>query len=156
MANLFNRTPVYTSATDVKDTTSKTALASEDDATVVLLICQAEDLIDTYIRSYGEPADEDQDLIFPVLDDDGNSLLPRDITLATFYTVEQLYESGDTITGATSTGSGAISSEKVGDHTVSYDVGTSTTNSNLKLLGIPPQAEALLKKYKQTFYKATI
>ena len=70
--------------------------------------------------------------------------------------VEQLYENGDLITGASTTGSGVVKSEKVGDRSVTYDVGVSVTTNETKFLGIPEEAEVILKKYRNLFYKAVI
>jgi len=156
MANIFLRDPTYITIAQVKDTTDKAALAALGDDALKVLIARAEDLVDRYIISYGTPYDEDQTLIFPVEDEDGASSLPDDITKGTFFVVEQVYENGDLISGAVETGSGDVKSEKVGDRSVTYDVGTTTTNNNAKFLGIPPEAIAFLSKYRNIFYKSVI
>lgn len=155
MANIFLREPVYITVDQIKDTTSKAWLIALTDDEIKVLISRSEDLIDNYIVSYWVPFDESQTLIFPV-NENWVSTLPSDITTATFYTVEQLFENWDTITGSTSSWSWAISSEKTWDRTVSYDVGTSTTNNVLKSLWLPPEVISILNNYKKQFYRVKI
>jgi len=155
MANIFLREPVYITVQQVRDTTAKADLIALTDDEIKVLIAKSEDLIDNYIWSYGTPFDEDQSLIFPI-DVDWISTIPSDITQATFYTVEQIFENGDSITGSVSTWSGAIISEKAGDRTVSYDVKTTTTWSITKQLWLPNEAINILKAYKKIFYVSKI
>ena len=158
MANLFLQNPVYITIDEIKETSTKAWLIALSDNELKVLITKAQKLVDNYIISYGEKYDEDQTYIFPIKDSDDNSFLPNDITVATFYTVEQIWESGDLISGAVSTTSGwAITQEKVWDRSVSYSSDTTTTtNNNLKFLWIPPEAESILKKYRNLFIKTVI
>ena len=158
MANLFIQNPVYITIAEIKDTSTKAWLIALSDDELKVLITKAQQLVDNYIVSYGEKYDEDQTYIFPIEDVNYNSFLPNDITVATFYTVEQLFESWDLISGAVSTTSWwAITNEKVWDRSVSYSSdATTTTNNNLKFLWIPPEAESILKKYRNIFLKTVI
>lgn len=158
MANIFQWESVYITSQDVKDSTSKTALAALTDLEIETLIYKAQIAIDNYIVSYGTPYDTDQDFIFPVIGTDSNSLLPSDITMSALLSVEQIYENGDLITGSTTvTGTWAVKSEKVWDRSVTYDLWTTTTDvSDNESLWLPDQAINLLKKYKQVFSKAKL
>lgn len=158
MANLFVQDPVYITIDEIKDTSSKAWLITLSDDELKVLITKAQQLVDNYIISYGEKYNEDQAYIFPTKDSNENGLLPNDITVATFYIIEQLYESGDLISGAVSTTSWwAITNEKVWDRSVSYSSDTTTTtNNHLKFLWIPPEAESILKKYRNIFIKTVI
>ena len=75
---------------------------SDDDVKVLIYKAQRE--VDTYLgATFRPPFEEDQDFLFPVEKDDA-SYLPTGITEATFYVVEQVYESGDTVSGNISQG----------------------------------------------------
>jgi len=155
MPNIFLLDPVYITIAQIDDTTSKAWLIALTDDEKKVLITKAQNIIDWYIWSYWTKFDEDQANIFPIEDEDWASELPLDITTATFYTVEQLFESWDLISWAVSSSNWwAVTQEKTWDRTVSYSSdATSTTNNALKFLWIPPEAENILKKYKNIFFK---
>lgn len=157
MASIFLKTPVYITVQEVKDSTTKTWLIALSDDNIKILITKAQEMVDNYIISYWTKFDESQTLIFPI-DVDWVSTIPEDIKIATFYTVEQIFENWDTIKGSvTTTWTWAISSEKTWDRTITYDVGTSTTEiSNTAALWLPNEALIILKKYRQTFIKNVI
>ncbi len=97
MANIFQQTPVYITAQDVIDSTSKPALAALTVAEIEVLITKAQREVDTYLcRTFRPPYEEDQGFLFPVLKDE-MSYLPQEITEATLYVVEQVFVSGDTV-----------------------------------------------------------
>ena len=97
MANIFQQTPVYITVQDVIDSTSKPALAALTVAEIEVLVTKAQREVDAYICStYRPPFEEDQDFLFPVLKDE-ISYLPKEITQATLYVVEQVFASGDTV-----------------------------------------------------------
>lgn len=154
MANLFLKNPVYITIDEIKETSTKAWLIALTDDELKVLITKAQQLVDNYIISYGEKYDEDQTYIFPIKDSDENSFLPNDITVATFYTVEALYENWDMIKPATTTW-WEIKSEKVWDRQVVYIEGT-TSNNTLRTLWIPNEAESILKKYRNIFIKTVI
>lgn len=157
MASIFLKTPVYITAEEVKDTTTKTGLLALSDDSIKILITKAQEMVDNYIISYWKKFDEGQSYIFPV-DINWISTLPEDIKIATFYCVEQIFENGDTIKwSVTTTWTWAISSERTWDRTISYDVWTSTTEiSNTAALWLPNEAIQILKKYRKTFYVTKI
>ena len=152
MANIFIKEPVYITIDELKDSTTKTDLATKTDDELKVLITKAQEVIDRYIKSYWTPYQKDQDYIFPIKDENENSYIPEDITIATLYTIEQLFVSWDLISWAVNTWWN-IKSEKVWDRTITY---TEATNNNLKFLWIPFEAEQILKKYRRVFYKSTI
>ena len=156
MANIFLREPTYITVQEVKDTSSKSWLIALTDDEIKILIAKAEDLVDWYIIKYCTPYDEEQELIFPILDEDWNALIPDDITKATFYCVEQEYVNWDLVSSATSSWSWAVKSEKAWHRSVAYDVESEVTTNNLKYLWMPEQAENLLKKYRNIFIKTVI
>jgi len=158
MSNLFLREPTYITIDQIKDTSSKTWLIALTDDEIKVLISKSEDAVDRYIIKYWVPFDEDQTLIFPIIWEYWTSYIPNDIIMSTFYIVEQIYESGDLISWAVSSSSGwAITSEKTWDRTVQYSSDSvTTTNNALKFLWVPPEAENILKKYKNIFIKNII
>ena len=158
MSNLFLREPTYITIDQIKDTSSKTWLIALTDDEIKVLISKSEDAVDRYIIKYWVPFNEDQTLIFPIIWEYWTSYIPNDIIMSTFYIVEQIYESGDLISWAVSSSSGwAITSEKTWDRTVQYSSGSGTTTNNaLKFLWVPPEAENILKKYKNIFIKNII
>ena len=157
MANIFLREPIYITVQSIRDTTSKTALLALTDDEIKVLISKAEDSIDNYIIRYWTKFDEDQDLIFPV-NIENVSVIPNEISVATYYSVEQIFVNADTISGSTTTvWTGAVKSEKTGDRSVSYDYGTTTTSiSNTAALWLPDEAIQIISKYRKVFYKSKI
>lgn len=90
MANLYP-TPIYTNATDVRDT-STVDFSAVSDGEIDALIVQSQYIIDSYILCYWEKAVVDQSFIFPVLDTDWvTPIIPLDIQLASVAIVEQLF-----------------------------------------------------------------
>lgn len=156
MANIFLREPTYITVQEVRDTTSKADLIALTDDEIKVLIAKSEDLIDWYIESYGTPFDENQNLIFPIKDEDWNSYIPDDIKVATFYTVEQVFSNWDTISTATITWSWEVKSEKVWDRLVTYEVWVTSVWWTSEQLWIPLEAQNILVKYKKVFYKQTL
>ena len=117
MVNLLDN-EIYVTSQEVIDTTNRDDLANESTDTIDSLITKAQYVIDDYINQYGEPYDEKQDFIFPIKDDDGNSLVPKAVKIATVYTVENLYDNlGE------KDHDGKISSESLGYYDVSYEDG---------------------------------
>lgn len=150
MTNIFDKAIKYITEIEVKDSTTKTWLASKTDAQIKIYISRANDVIDNYL---GYVLDlNDEDVVTP------DVLL--DFKIACFYCVEQIYESWDLITPASfsSTWSGAISSERVWDRTVNFDVWTTiTTTWNFeKLIWIPEQAKVILDKYRKIFFNQVL
>jgi hypothetical protein len=133
----------------VKDSTAKTWLASLSDNAIKTLITKAQDIIDTYIRTYWTKFSETQEYIFPI-DVVWVSTLPSDIKIACLYCVEQLFESGDLIKTATWW---EVISEKAGDRSINYSEWNKNT---LDILWIPVQAKAILDKYRNIFFKNVI
>ena len=145
--NIFDKDIKYITPQEVKDSTLKADLRLLSDDEVKLLISKAEDIINNYI--------------WYTLDyENANDSTKYDFKVSTFYCVEQIYESWDLINPAssTSTWSWAISSEKVWDRQISYDVWTttSTTDNLFKYLWIPEQAKTILDKYRNIFFKMVI
>lgn len=155
MANIFLREPVYITVDEVKDTTSKAGLIALTDDEIKVLISKSEDLIDWYIKCYGVPFDENQTLIFPV-DEDWVAVIPNEIKVATFYTVEQFYENGDTVSSATVTWSGEVKSEKSGDRSVTYEVWVVSVWWLWEQLWLPLEAQNILKPFKKVFYRTKL
>lgn len=153
MTSIFLREPTYITVQQVKDSTKKPAIALLSDDEIKKLICKAEDTIDTYIWSYWTPFNENQILIFPI-NIDWISTIPRDITVATLYTLEQIYTSWDIISSV-NTAWGAVLQEKTWDRTIVYRE-SKTSNNTLAIMWIPTQAMVLLKKYKQLFFKQVV
>jgi hypothetical protein len=77
MANIFDKDITYITPEEVKETTTKTELKALDDEDVKILISQAEDVVNNYVGYLIEL-------------DDSNSY---DLKVATFYCVEQIFES---------------------------------------------------------------
>ena len=152
MANIFLKDPVYITIQEIKDSTTKTNLQNETDDNIKILINKAQQRIDKYIKKYWIPEVSTQETIFPTQKD----WIPEDIKIATFYTVEQIYENWDTIHWAIQTWSGVVKSEKTWDRSITYDVWTTTTWYTYKLLWLPLEAINLLKKYKWTFIPTKI
>jgi hypothetical protein len=86
MANIFDKDISYITEEEVKETTAKQQLKDLDNQDVKLLISQAEDIVNNYLG-------------YKIKLDNNNTY---DIKKATFYCVEQIFESGDMISGATS------------------------------------------------------
>lgn len=156
MANIFWWTAVYISVQEVKDTTNKAWIIALTDWEIQELIYKAQYRIDNYIGSYWTPYNEEQEFIFPVKNADWNSEIPKDVKIATFYVVEQIYENGDTIQWSTITWTWAITSERVWDRSISYDVWTATNTNWLVSQWIPNEALSILKKYKEVFFKTKL
>ena len=150
MTNLFLREPTYITVTEIKDSTSNSDLQNLSDDEIKILISKAEDTIDNYIWSYWVPFEEDQTLIFPI-DLEWIALMPQDVKIATFYTVEQLFANWDMIESAKTKGWDIIE-EKVWDRTVKYSEWWLNDNAAVQLW-LPLQAIYLLKNYKQIFYR---
>lgn len=93
MTNLFN-TPVYTTGQDVNDTTDIAALQAlfaSDPGAVDALITKAQYAIDAYLQCIeGDPFVEGQPFLYPI-DDDGSSLIPDEIAIATVMVVENIF-----------------------------------------------------------------
>ena len=155
MANIFLREPIYITVQSIRDTTSKTALLALTDDEIKVLISKAEDSIDNYIIRYWTKFDEDQDLIFPV-NIENVSVIPNEISVATYYSVEQIFVNADTIIGSTTTWNGEISSESTGDRKVTYNVGTTTNWNLINSLWLPNEAIQIISKYRKVFYKSKI
>lgn len=153
MTSLFLREPTYITVDQVKDTTSKTDLKTLSNDEIKILIAKAEDTIDDYIWNYWKPFNENQELIFPI-DIGWVSTIPKEITIATFYTVEKIFENWDLITSATSSW-WEIIQEKTWDRTIQYSEWITSTNI-LEIVWIPTQAKVILDKYKQIFFKSVI
>jgi len=144
MANIFQQTPVYITAQDVIDSTSKPALAALTVAEIDVLITKAQREVDSYIcRTFRPPVEEDQDFLFPVIKDEV-SYLPKEITEATLYVVEQVFASGDTV-GMTPWY--IVKSEKSWPDSVSFDRATNAEFGSL----VPDIARKLLEKFKNRF-----
>lgn len=144
MANIFQQTPVYITAQDVIDSTSKPALAALTVAEIEVLITKAQREVDAYLcRTYGTPYEEDQDFLFPRLFE-WEYWLPKEITEATLYVVEQVFVSGDTV-GMTPWY--IVKSEKSWPDSVSFDRATNAEFGSL----VPDIARKLLEKFKNRF-----
>lgn len=143
MANLLSNV-VYTNATDVKDTTTITALQSELDETVDTLIVQAQYIIDDYIGSYWIKFVSTQEFIFPVNVDDV-STIPSDISLATVFVVEQIYLQWD----VEFEWEYDVIEEKSWPDSVKYTGKDST-------LYLTNKTKAILRKYMSSFIKQVI
>ena len=139
---------VYIDVQSVKDSTSKSAIASLTDPEIEQLIYKAELTVDEYTWPSVEPFNEDQPFNFPTVDENDASYLPDDITIATLYTLEYIYVLWDTIIASTWW---TVLKEQVWDHTVQYTEWVSSS-----WLKVPDEAQAILKKYKQTFNKITL
>ena len=152
--NLFSWTAVYVTIQDVKDSTWKAWIIALTDAEIQELIYKAQYRIDNYIWSYWVPFVDGQEFIFPVLMDDGTSYIPTDIKQASIFVINQIFENGDTITSS-QTSWWEIVQEVVGDRRIVYSEWT-TSNNKLSILWIPAEAEAILRKYRQVFFKSKI
>jgi len=143
MASIFLQDPIYITVQQVKDSTSKSWLASESDDNISILIYKAEKQIDNYLQcAIYKKFVSTQELFFPVLDpEDDSSLLPSDITEACLYVVEQLYINWDTISAWNGW---AIKKEVMWPHTVEY-----VTESEID--SIPNDAQLLLDNWKNIF-----
>lgn len=143
MTNLLNNV-VYTTATDVKDTTSIVALQSLSDTVINKLIVEAQYIIDNYIGSYGIKFDKTQEFIFPINISDV-STLPSDVSLATVFLVEQLYLEWST----TFSWEYDIKMEKSWPDSIEYFDMKYTKYFTDKI-------KSILRKYKSSFIKQVI
>ena len=148
MSNIFLPSAdeiVYIDVQSVKDSTSKSDIASLTDPEIQQLIYKAELTVDWYTWPSVIPFDEDQPFNFPTIDENNASYLPDDITIATLYTLEYIYVLWDTIIASSWWD---VLKEQVWDHTVQYSEWVSSSG-----LKIPDEAKAILDKYKQNFNK---
>ena len=138
MANIFDKEISFITEEEVKETTTKTDLKALDDEGVKILISKAEDTINNYLG-------------YVITVDDTNSY---DLKVSAFYTVEQIFESWDLITSATTTWWEVIQ-EKTWDRTIQYSEWSTSANT-LQIVWIPTQAKVILDKYKNIFLKQVI
>jgi len=145
MTNIFQQTPVYITADDVRDSTSNTDLQALTNAEIEVLITKAQREVDTYIcKTFRPPFEDTQSLIFPVSKEDV-SYLPTEITEATLYIVEQLFALGDTVWW--SLPYETITSEKIWPRSYNY---WDDDKARVWFM-IPDIALKLLAKYKNRF-----
>lgn len=156
MANIFDQEPIYITRDELKDSTTILAIAALDDEELNSLIYNAQIAVDAYIVCYGTPFVDTQTFIFPVMDSDGNSLLPVEITQATFYVCEQIYVNGLTPT-ASGWNSWIIKSERSGDRDITYSETESNNSGGVSSTDeIPRQAIMLLQNYAKRFFRTKI
>lgn len=144
-SNIFNKTTTYISVQQVKDSTNIDGLIATNESTITRRILEAEKIIDNFISSYWEEADENQTTIFPTVEDG----IPSDITEATLYIVEGLYTLGDQINNDQN----QIVSESIGDHSVKY-AEKKSIDSMQDL--IPFKAKNILDQYGSCFTKQSL
>ena len=147
MTNLLDD-PIYVTWQDVLDTTTIAGLIALLTWTPTAAdgwITQAQRIIDNYIGRYGTPFDEDQTFVFPVEDDDGASLIPIDIQLATIQIVEMLYLQGDTTLSSLSTQK--VKSEKNIWRSVTYEDSATT-----ETIQVPQKTQNILNNYKGNLF----
>ena len=144
MASIFLNDPVYITVQQVKDSTSKPALASLTDDEIKVLIYKAQREVDSYLwHTFRSPFVDNQEFVFPVLKDEV-SYLPLWITEATLYVVEQVFISWDTINA--SLGGWTVLEEKTWPHTIKY-----AEWSVISWLLVPDLAKKLLDEYRNSF-----
>ena len=144
MTNLY-LDPVYTTFTDVRDSTNIAALIALTDAEIDELITRAQDAIDAYLQCIeGMVFVDPQNWLYPIEDPDDNSvaLIPLDIQKATIQVVENIFllwtpTSAQVVWGQ-------ITSEKQGPRAVTYWEQSNSFDGNL----IPNNTQMLLDKYK--------
>lgn len=147
MANILTDV-VYITAQDVIDSTSIPWLQTLATSEIEKLIVKAQYAIDDYIVCYGEKFDSTQSFLFPIKDEDGNSFLPSDITVATLYVVEFMYSNPDV---TNNTLSSRVKKEKVLTHDVEYN-----DEKKGSALYIPDSAKSILDRYKSMFYRQVL
>jgi hypothetical protein len=144
MASIFQKVPVYITAQEVIDSTSKPALALLTVAEIEVLIYKAQREVDAYLVATFRPAFVSwQEFLFPVLKD-WVSFLPDILKEATLYVVEQIFVSGDTI--SSSVWWWDVLEEKTWPHTIKYSEG-----SIISWLLIPDIAKKLLDQLRNAF-----
>jgi len=136
MANIFlSQTISYISIQEVKDSTSKPAIALLSNDAVKILIVKAEKAINDYVGYSIDVSEVDAETI-------------QDWKMATLYVVEQIYENADMIATQTD----KVQSESTGDRSVTY----ATDSSKQTVLGIPQNSIDLLVAYRKNFYRQVI
>ena len=141
MANIFDWDISYITEAELRDTTTKTDLKALTDPELKIIISQAENVINNYIGYSFDMSKESEEV-------------QKDIKIASFFVSEKIFENGDLIRGASSSG-GEIRNQKVWDIQIVYSQG-STSNNTLDILWIPTQAKAILDRYKQNFFQQVL
>jgi hypothetical protein len=104
---------------------------------------QAEKILDSYVMvPQSHMYDPNQSLKFPIKDENGNSLIPDDITLATIYITSDLILKGD----PSATDGSVITSESWDGSGYSYnqqEKSSSSSSDDIKIQ-MPPLARRLL------------
>lgn len=135
-------TPTYSTWVQFKDNTNVAAQATIPEATWKKYAIRAERILDSYVNIKEEQKyDVDQNLKFPIKDDDNLSWLPDEVALAHIEITSDLALKGDNIaydgsisTGEQWSGSGySINKQK-----------KSTSSSDDVKIEIPPYAKRLL------------
>ena len=148
MASIFLKTPVYITVQEVKDSTSKTGIASLTNDQITVLIYKAQRQIDAYlVQTFWDSLDSEQEFIFPVSKDD-LSYLPAWIKEACLYVVEQLYEAWDTVSKSSTLD---IKRETMWPRTIEYK-----DKWYNDYLYIPDIAKSLLDEFKNNFIKQIV
>lgn len=143
MGNLLDDL-VYITLADARDTsTILSNVLNPDNDKLTSLITQAQYVIDTYIKSYGEKDDVSQSFIFPTIED----WIPADIQLATVWITEQLFLQGESLWVLK--GEKAISESNM-SRSVSYSDKESYMSS-VETINIPKKALNILDKYRNNF-----
>jgi len=152
MTNILDIEPVYITVQDVRDSTTNTTLAWLTDTEIKGLIYQAQIMIDTYLGQVFYESLEEQEFIYPLYSEDANWdaiwYIPKEIPLATLYTVDYLCSNGID----KSNSQYDIQSETSWPRSVTFwDVVTDS-----KGLSLPSSAMAILSTLKNRFYNIPV
>jgi hypothetical protein len=97
MVNILTGDAIYVSVDDVKDTVTNPDILALTDDEIQSLIYQSQIMIDAYLkRTYGMVVECGQEFLFPIKAKDCDhadiELIPREIRIATIYTLEYIFE----------------------------------------------------------------
>jgi len=153
MANLLNDL-VYVDLGDVRDTSDVFSGVVLSDSKLTKIITESQMIIDDYIWYYGVPYVEWQSFIFPVKEE-GVSIIPTDIKLATIQIAEYLYLEWPTTLSQLS--KKEVKSEKNLSRSVDYSEQASWSYKQfIDSVQIPKKTLNILNKYKSQFISQTV
>lgn len=153
MANILTGDAIYVSVQDVRDTVTNPAILALTDAAIQSLIYQSQLTIDTYLKhTYWCKSECDQEFLFPIKSTDCDwletELIPKDISIATIYVLEYIFDNWQDMSAWWKD----ITQEKTWPHSVTFGKSERASDG----LSMPQVAIALLRKWKNTFYRQEV
>jgi len=140
-------TATYITEDEFRDYTRVAGQKTLDDDEITPSILYAESIIDSYIGGT-DKYDEDQLLKFPIIDSDGNSVIPNDLKFACIDIVSGLILNGEP------TKRNEAKRENWSADGYSRELKDNPTSESVSV-GLSPYAKRLLKKYCVNIAKAT-